>query len=145
MKISNLNMLTFLTPETTSFQKIPVLRSDILLMSIRISIWMPIQIRTCISIKTMPILKRILPQVLHILENREKFSLLFKAMSVYNVFPFHKCHDYSIRFGNFFERSKKSRCLKWYRSGSGKINLIRPDSNPDSQSEGSNYSVGTVR
>ncbi len=45
---------------------------------------MPIQIRIRIGIQTMPILMRILPQVLHMLENLNFFYLKFTALPVNN-------------------------------------------------------------
>jgi hypothetical protein len=67
--------------------KKPVLWIGIVLMTIRIRIYILMPIR--IGIKTMPIVMRILPQVLHMLDNQNiLFLFLVTALPVYNVLSF---------------------------------------------------------
>jgi hypothetical protein len=80
---------------------IKVLWIGIVLMPIRIRMRvymkMLIQIRTWIGTNIMPILTRILPQVLHMFKN-QIFLLLVTALLVYNVLgiflKFQMCHNF---------------------------------------------------
>jgi hypothetical protein len=114
-------------------------------IQIRISMLMPIQIR--IGNKTMPILMRIIPQVLHMLEN-QKILLLVTAFTVLQCFiflvSFKRVISYRY-FGQhieiFWEKrplstfsarsgSACSGCRSGSGSGSGNIIQIRPDLDP---------------
>jgi hypothetical protein len=77
---------------------------------IRLSILRPIRI--WIGIETMPIHMRILPQVLHKLENWANILLLFTVMPVYNVFFSYQwqiCHVLSIFAGILKFSCKKKK------------------------------------
>ncbi len=92
---------------------------------IQISIWMRIHIRIWIGIRTMPIHKRILPQVWHIFEKRKNavfhsnanFSFLTSCKSVIIL---------RTTYWNFLKKGKNTCAWNWYRSGSAGSRSARP-------------------
>jgi hypothetical protein len=109
---------------------------------IRISMMMPILIliRIRIGIKTMPILMRVLPQVLHMLENRTKKITFSHSISSLQSFIFLISVKSVIIFSMFdsiLKFSEKSKVYQLfhlfeliYRSGFGKMMRSRPDQDP---------------
>ncbi len=119
-----------------------VLRIGIVLMPIRIrmSILMPFRIR--IGIKTVSILMRILPRVLHLLEN-QNFLLLVTALPVYNLS--HQCqvlYLYNILKFCGKNLSTFSFAWNWYLFGSAcpipiRIQILQNDADPTRSGSGS--------
>jgi hypothetical protein len=61
-------------------------------------VWVHIRIRVQIGIETMPILMRMQPKVLHMLENQNFFLLLVTASPLYNVLSFSSVSNVSYVF-----------------------------------------------
>jgi hypothetical protein len=98
---------------------------------------MPIQIR--IGILIMPILKRILPQVSHLLENSNFFTFSHSFASLqYYIFlirwhNFKYLGQHNENLWKLFQMHRSGSPCPRFRSGYGKIMRILPNPHPDPQ------------